>query len=227
VRLLQDGKTKSVLEKDDGTLVLKFKDDVTGADGKIDPGANAVVGQVEGKGNASLRLSHYFFTRLQEEGIPSHFLAADPAENTMTVKRAELFGRGLEFICRLQAYGSFLRRYGAYAREFQELDYLVEITIKDDERGDPLINDDTILALEIMTAEQLETAKDLTRRLTRLVEEELAAKDLKLIDIKFEFGLVDGAVAVIDEISGDNMRVMDKEGKLLDQKELCGAFFGG
>ena len=77
-----------------------------------------------------------------------------------------------------------------------------------------------------MTAEQLETAKDLTRRLTRLVEEELAAKDLKLIDIKFEFGLVDGAVAVIDEISGDNMRVMDKEGKFLDQKELCGAFFG-
>jgi len=226
VRLLHEGKTKRVLEKDVDTLVLKFKDDVTGADGKIDPGANEVVGQVAGKGNASLRLSQYFFTRLQEAGIPSHFLAADPAENTMTVKKAVTFGRGLEFICRLKAYGSFLRRYGAYARELQDLDYLVEITLKDDERGDPLINDDTITALGIMKPDQLAAAKDLTRRLTRLVEEELAARDLRLIDIKFEFGLVDGKVAVIDEISGDNMRVMDKEGNFLDQKELCGAFLG-
>lgn len=226
MRLLHEGKTKRVLEKDVDTLVLKFKDDVTGADGKIDPGANEVVGQVAGKGNASLRLSQYFFTRLQEAGIPSHFLAADPAENTMTVKKAVTFGRGLEFICRLKAYGSFLRRYGAYARELQDLDYLVEITLKDDERGDPLINDDTITALGIMKPDQLAAAKDLTRRLTRLVEEELAARDLRLIDIKFEFGLVDGKVAVIDEISGDNMRVMDKEGNFLDQKELCGAFLG-
>lgn len=224
MKLLYDGKTKSLLAKEDGTLILKFKDDVTGADGKIDPGANTVLGRVEGKGNASLRLSQYFFTRLQAEGIPSHFIAADPEKNTMTVKKAVTFGRGLEFICRLQAYGSFLRRYGAYAQKLQDLNYLVEITLKDDERGDPLINDDTLLALAIMTPVQLETAKDLTRRVTKLVERELAAKSLRLIDIKFEFGLVDDAVAVIDEISGDNMRVMDQEGNFLNQKELCAAF---
>ncbi|MGI6574803.1 MAG: phosphoribosylaminoimidazolesuccinocarboxamide synthase [bacterium] len=220
MKQLYSGKTKDVFESN-GELLLRFKDSVTGEDGRIDPGANNVLGQVEGKGNASLRLSSYFFHKFIQQGIPNHFISAKPEENMMVVKKAETFGAGLEFICRLKAYGSFLRRYGAYAKELQDLNYLVEITLKDDLRGDPLLNEDTLIALGIMNAHEVYTAKELTQKATKLVENELKQKELQLIDIKFEFGRVNGEVVVIDEVSGDNMRVRDKNGNFLLQKELC------
>src|SRR5699024_1482846 len=101
-----------------------------------------------------------------------------------------------------------------------KLDCLVEITLKDDERGDPLINDDTILALGLLSPVHLEQAKDITRRVCRIVEADLRDKGLTLIDMKIELGLVEGEVVVIDEISADAMRVMDGKGKVLDHGTL-------
>ena len=193
---------------------------MTGEAGIIDPGANSIIGKMEGKGNASLRLSKHFFELLKEEGIPCHYIDADTDENTMLVKKAATFGDGLEFICRLKAAGSFVRRYGRYIKEGTPLDYLVEVTLKDDERGDPLVNKDSLCQLGLMTAEEVEYAASLTKKVTKLVEKELERFGLELIDIKFEFGRVDGKIVVIDEISGDNMRVK-KDGKGIDQKELC------
>ena len=220
---IYSGKTKDLYALANGNILLVFKDDVTGADGVIDPGANTVIGQVEGKGRKSLTMTDYFFARLHAAGIPTHMVAADLAEGTMEVRRAEPLGMdidgrgGLEFICRTRPWGSFSRRYQQYIRNTEApLDYLVEITVKDDERGDPLINDDTLVAIGLLTPAHLAESKELTRRVCRLVEAALRDTGLTLIDMKIELGLVDGKVVVIDEISADAMRVMDAAGKVLE-----------
>lgn len=220
---IYSGKTKDLYALPGGNVLLVFKDDVTGENGVIDPGANTVIGQVEGKGRKSLAMTDYFFKRLHAANIPTHLVQLDLEKGTMEVRRAEPLGKdisgkgGLEFVCRTRPWGSFVRRYKQYIRNAEcKLDYLVEITVKDDERGDPLINDDTIVALGLASPAQLEQAKDITRRVCRIVEADLNEKGLTLIDMKIETGLVDGEVVVIDEISADAMRVMDKEGKVLD-----------
>lgn len=230
---IYSGKTKDLYALPSGNVLLVFKDDVTGADGVIDPGANTVIGQVEGKGRRSLAMTDYFFQRLHAADIPTHLVALDLGEGTMEVHRAEPLGKdidgtgGLEFVCRTRPWGSFTRRYLQYIQDTQcNLDYLVEITVKDDERGDPLINDDTIVALGLVSSENLALAKDITRRVCRLVEEDLKSKDLILVDMKIEIGLVDGEVVVIDEISADAMRVMDQEGQVLDHETVYNKLIG-
>src|SRR5690554_4403250 len=115
MKLKYKGKTKDVYELGDGNILLQFKDDVTGADGVFDPGANTVGFTMEGAGRAGLRLTTFFFEKLKEKGIPTHYIESDIEKQTMTVKAAEVFGEGLEVICRYRAVGSFLRRYGLYA----------------------------------------------------------------------------------------------------------------
>ena len=230
---IYSGKTKDLYALANGNILLVFKDDVTGADGVIDPGANTVIGQVEGKGRKSLAMTDYFFERLHAAGIPTHMVRADLEQGTMEVRRAEPLGKdikgagGLEFVCRTRPWGSFVRRYQQYIRDTAaSLNYLVEITLKDDERGDPLINDDTLVALGLVSPAHLEQAKDITRRVCRLVETNLRDKGLTLIDMKIEIGLVDGEVVIIDEISADAMRVMDAEGKVLEHATVFEKLIG-
>ena len=139
----------------------------------------------------------------------------------MTVKPAEFFGQGLEVICRFRAVGSFFRRYGMYVEEGQPLDSFVEFTLKDDQRQDPPISKDALVMLGILTAEEYQRIIELTHQIARIVKEELAKKEIDLYDIKFEFGRVgeDKEIALIDEISGGNMRAY-KEGKHLEPFEL-------
>lgn len=219
-KLLYGGKTKNVYELDQDHVILEFKDDVTGEDGRIDPGANSVMGKLEGKGQASLRMSHHFFELLQQKGVASHYVSADLEQNTMVAKKASPFGNGLEVVCRFKAYGSFLRRYAQYAEEFQPLDALVEITLKDDQRGDPLINDEALVQLGLTTADDLKAVKALARQVSAIIKDDLANRDLELIDIKFEFGKVGSQIVVIDDISGDNMRVF-KDGTQVPPRELA------
>ncbi|HBK85104.1 MAG TPA: phosphoribosylaminoimidazolesuccinocarboxamide synthase, partial [Firmicutes bacterium] len=187
---------------------LKFKDDVTGTDGVFDPGANTVGLTIEGVGKSCLRLTKFFFERINSEGIPTHFVDADIENTTMTVKPAEAFGEGVEVILRYRAVGSFYRRYGKYCNEGDMLDSYVEVTLKDDARNDPLITDEALAMLGIMTKDEYQTLVQLTKRIGAIVKEELAKKDLELYDIKFEFGRVgeDKHIALIDEVSGGNMR---------------------
>ncbi|WP_061215082.1 phosphoribosylaminoimidazolesuccinocarboxamide synthase [Syntrophomonas wolfei] len=219
MKLLYDGKTKAVYELDKDKCVLEFKDDVTGEDGHIDPGSNYVLGKLEGKGKSSLKMSQHFFKLLQEQGVPSHYIDSDLAKNNMVVWKAQTFGHGLEVVCRFKAYGSFLRRYARYAQEFQPLNALVEVTLKDDERGDPLINDESLIQLGLLTDGELETIKALARKVAVIVKNDLASKGLELVDIKFEFGRVGQEIVVIDDISGDNMRVF-KDGVQVPPREL-------
>lgn len=215
------GKTKNVYELEDGNYLLKFKDDVTGENGKFDPGSNSVGLTMEGAGEAGLRLTKFFFEKINAKGIPTHYIDANPEEKTMTVKKAEVFGHGLEVICRYRAVGSFLRRYGKYANDGDKLDSFVEVTLKDDERQDPPITEDGLAMLGILSHEEYKTLKDMTVEISGIVRDELAKKGLELYDIKFEFGRVgeDRHIALIDEISGGNMRAY-KDGQYIEPLEL-------
>lgn len=221
MELLYKGKTKDVYKLEDGNYVLKFKDDVTGTNGIFDPGANTVGLKIEGVGQAGLKLTSYFYEKMNSIGIPTHFVSANISDNTMTVLPAKMFGKGVEVICRYRAVGSFLRRYGMYAKEGQELDAYVEVTLKDDDRNDPLITDEALEMLGIMTKEEYKILTNLTKKIGQFVKDELAKKDLELYDIKFEFGRVgsDDHIALIDEISGGNMRAY-KDGKYVPPLKL-------
>lgn len=221
MKLINKGKTKDVYELENGNYLLKFKDDVTGADGIFDPGANTVGLTIEGVGKASLGLTKFFFEKLKESGIPTHYIDSDLENNTMTVFPAKMFGKGVEVICRYRAVGSFLRRYGMYAKEGQVLDAYVEVTLKDDHRQDPLITVDALEMLGIMNREEYKILVDLTKKIGKLIKDELEKKEMELYDIKFEFGRVgsDGHIALIDEISGGNMRAY-MEGKYIEPLEL-------
>jgi len=220
VNLIYTGKTKDVYELDNGNYLLKFKDDVTGENGVFDPGANTVGLVMEGAGRAGLSLTKFFFEKLKAANIPTHYIDADIKEATMTVLPATVFGKGLEVICRYRAVGSFLRRYGLYAQEGQALDAFVEVTLKDDQRQDPPISMSALEMLGILSAEEYATLEKLTKQICQIVKDELFKKGIELYDIKLEFGRVkDGQVALIDEISGGNMRAY-KDGVYIEPLEL-------
>lgn len=221
MKLVYKGKTKDVYAMVDGNYLLKFKDDVTGADGVFDPGANTVGLTIDGVGRAGLKLTKLFFERIKKEGIPTHYIDCDIDAATMTVKPASVFGKGLEVICRYRSVGSFMRRYGMYAEEGQMLDAFVEVTLKDDERQDPPINEDALHMLGILSIDEYAVLKDLTVKISDIVKDELAKKGIELYDIKLEFGSVgeDKQIALIDEISGGNMRAY-KDGKYIEPLAL-------
>lgn len=224
MELKYKGKTKDVYDMGDGNYLLQFKDDVTGTDGVFDPGANTVGLSIDGMGKICVKFTDFFFSKIAEAGIPTHFVSADLDKATMIVKPAEVFGKGLEVICRLRAVGSFYRRYGDYCEEGQPLDHFVEITLKDNDREDPPITKDALAMLDLLTPDEYEELKTLTQKITDIVADELAKKGLELYDIKFEFGRVDGKVALIDEISGGNMRVY-KDGQYIEPMKLADLFF--
>lgn len=217
MKLVYKGKTKDVYSTDnEDHFLLKFKDDVTGTDGVFDPGANTVGLKMEGAGKSGLKMTTHFFKELNQKGISTHFIDSDIENQTMTVKKAKAFGKGLEVICRFKAVGSFFKRYGAYCEEGQELGDFVEFTLKDDERGDPTISKDALAVLNILSSEEYESIKKETLKICQFVKKQLAAHDLELYDIKLEFGKdYMGNILLIDEISGGNMRVY-KDGEYIE-----------
>ena len=203
-----EGKTKDVYKLDDGDYKLVFKDDMTGTDGKFDPGANTVGLTVEGAGIAGLIMSEYFFKLLEKKGCPTHFISAK--DNTMTVKPATVFGGGLEVICRYKAMGSFVKRYGEFIEEGAALNAVVEMTIKNDKLGDPLINEDSLIALGIIKPGEYAKIEIQMQKICAIIKADLSEKGLELCDIKLEFGKdINGEIMLIDEISGGNMRVLE------------------
>ena len=223
--LVYTGKTKDVFALDNGNYLLKFKDDCTGKDGVFDPGENAVGLTIEGVGDVNLRMSIYFFEKINAAGIKTHYVSANLDDTTMEVLPAKVFGKGLEVICRERAVGSFIRRYGALIESGAKLPSYVETTLKDDEKGDPLITKDALVAIGVMTDEQYEALKDMTQKITKIVADDLAEKGMELYDIKFEFGYdPEGNVMLIDEVASGNMRVY-KDGQYIDPMTLNGLFF--
>ena len=224
-KLVYTGKTKNVYALENGNYLLKFKDDATGKDGVFDPGMNEVGLTIEGVGDVNLRMSIYFFEKINAAGIRTHYISADLDETTMEVLPAKVFGHGLEVICRYKAVGSFFRRYGEYIEEGADLPAYVEMTFKNDEKGDPLVTKDGLIVLGVMTDEQYEDIKTMTQQITAIVADEMKARGMDLYDIKFEYGYdKDGKVMLIDEIASGNMRVY-KDGEYIDPMTLSELFF--
>ena len=224
-KLVYSGKTKDVFALENGNYLLKFKDDCTGKDGVFDPGENSVGLTIDGVGDVNLRMSIYFFEKINAAGIKTHYVSANLADTTMEVLPAKVFGHGLEVICRNKAVGSFFRRYGEYITEGADLPAYVETTFKNDALGDPLVTKDALVALGVMTDKQYDDIKDMTQKITQIVADDLKEKGLVLYDIKFEYGYdADGKVILIDEIASGNMRVY-KDGQYIDPMTLSKLFF--
>ena len=227
MKLLYKGKTKDVYDLEDGRYLFQFKDDATvDADGKLDPGGNVVGTSIEGLGRASLRLTKYYFEKINAAGIFTHYIDSDLKSTTMTARPASHFGgkAGIEVICRLKAVGSFLRRYGDYCTEGQDLDFYTEVSLKDNERGDPMISCDVLNMLGILTYVEYADLESRAKQITTIIRDDLAAKDLTLYDIKFEFGRINGRVALIDDFSWGVMRVY-KDDQWLQPFDLA-KYFG-
>ena len=225
MKKIYTGKTKDVFKLENGNCLLKFKDDCTGKDGVFDPGENSVGLTIDGVGDVNLRMSIYFFEKVNAAGIKTHYVSANLEDTTMEVLPAKVFGHGLEVICRHKAVGSFIRRYGDYIEEGADLPAYVEMTFKDDAKGDPLVIKDALVALGVMTDKQYDDIKEMTQKITQIVADDLKEKGLVLYDIKFEFGYdSEGNVMLIDEIASGNMRVY-KDGKYIDPMTLSELFF--
>ncbi|MFR1137941.1 MAG: phosphoribosylaminoimidazolesuccinocarboxamide synthase [Anaerococcus obesiensis] len=217
---IYEGKTKNLVEED-GKYFCLFKDTMTGTDGVFDTGGNQVAGEKEGAGQECLKVSKFFFEKINEAGVKTHYLGADLDKNLMEIEKCTVFGKGLEVITRFKAVGSFMRRYGLYATEGQDLDAYSEITLKDDDREDPLITEDGLVELNILSHDEYKKIIEENKKVARLVKDILAEYGLDLYDIKFEWGRLasSGEVVLIDEVSGGNMRAY-KDGNYIEPMEL-------
>ncbi|WP_027400470.1 phosphoribosylaminoimidazolesuccinocarboxamide synthase [Anaerovorax odorimutans] len=196
---LYEGKAKKVFATDDPKkYIVDYKDDATAFNGEKK-------GQIADKGIVNNIMSNIIFQMLGEKGIPTHFIEQLSERETL-VKAVKILP--LEVIVRNVAAGSFSKRYGV--EEGTPLaKAALEFSYKKDELGDPLINNDHILALELATEEQLATVTKYAYAVNEALKEFFLEKGLKLIDFKIEFGVYDGEVILADEISPDTCRLWD------------------
>lgn len=199
LEMLYEGKAKKVYKTDDPKLfIVDYKDDATAFNG-------LKKGQISGKGVINNTMANIIFTMLEEKGIPTH-LVKQLSERETLVKAVKILP--LEVIIRNISAGSFSKRYGVE----EGIDFkksVLEFSYKNDDLGDPLINDDHILALELATEEQLENVKKYAYAVNEALKEFFLQRDLKLVDFKIEFGLFEGNVILADEISPDTCRLWD------------------
>ena len=214
MRLIYSGKTKDVYE-DGPYLIFHFKDTVLGRNGREDSGGNEVIGEMAGKGSIVLEQAGFFFKLLERNGVKTHFVERIDERKARFLKAERI---PLEVIYRELAYGSFLRRYKGWAEPFQRLG-IVEFTLKDDSLDDPLIAEEAVVSLGIASRREVREMKETTRKVAGILGEFFSSKGLELIDFKLEFGRLNGELLVIDELSGDTMRIA-KSGRILAREEL-------
>lgn len=215
MKLLYKGKTKDVYELNETEVLLKFKDDMTGKNGVFDPGENQVGLSIQGMGQSNLKVTEKLYQLLEAHQIPTHRVSADIEKAEMIVLKCQPFGHGLEVIFRHFAVGSFIRRYGAYATEMMPLDNYVEFTIKDDQRQDPLITKEGLIALGLLTEEQYDYLVSQTKKISKLLTTYIHERGGQLIDLKVEFGITTtGKIVLMDEVSIGSLRVYKNSVKL-------------
>lgn len=220
MKTLYEGKTKDVLKnEEDGSVYILFKDDATGEDGVFDPGSNTIGGSVEGKGKIGLIISKYFFEIMEKNGIPTHYLGADIENSLMKVRNLTV--AKLEFVLRYFTAGSMSRRFSMEEGIPFDPPY-TEVTLKDDEQGDPLISERLCLMKGLLKEGQYDEALNVLVMVGEVLKEELKQMELTLIDFKIEIGYDEkGKMYVVDEITPDIWRVRNKDGKIPNQIE-CG-----
>lgn len=216
MKTLYEGKTKNVLQcQESGDVYLFFKDSATGADGVFDPGSNTVGGSVEGKGKTGLRITSYFFDLMEKNGVPTHYLGSEIDKGLMKVKKLTV--PPLEFVLRYFSAGSMCRRFSMEKGLVFDPPYL-EVTLKDDDQGDPLISERLCLMKGILKPGQYDEALGVLEKVGSVLREELKKMNLTLIDFKIEIGYDEkGKMHVVDEITPDIWRVQDENGNIPNQ----------
>ncbi len=197
--LLYEGKAKKVYTTNDpDVLIVDYKDDATAFNG-------IKKGTIQGKGVVNNRMSNHVFRILQKEGVPTH-LVEELSDRETAVKKVEIVP--LEVIIRNVAAGSFSKRLGVEeGTPFKEP--TVEFSYKNDDLGDPLINDHFAVALELATWEEIETIKKYAFKVNDVLKAYFLQADMKLIDFKIEFGRYKGTIILADETSPDTCRLWD------------------
>ncbi|MCL2257543.1 MAG: phosphoribosylaminoimidazolesuccinocarboxamide synthase [Candidatus Bathyarchaeota archaeon] len=216
MKTLYEGKTKQVLlNETSGEYFLLFKDTATGENGVFDPGSNTVGGNVLGKGKIGLAISKYFFEIMEANGIPTHYLGADLDHNLMKVRKIVV--PSLEFVLRYFTAGSMCRRFTLEKGVPFNPPYL-EVTLKDDAQGDPLISERLCLLKGLLKEGEYVKLLDLLVKVGNVLRKELSEFDLTLIDFKVEFGFDERRnIYIADEITPDIWRVQDKTGNIPNQ----------
>ena len=205
---LYEGKAKKVFATDDPDIVIvDYKDDATAFNG-------LKKGTIAGKGVINNKMSNMMFRIMEQHGIPTHFVE-ELSDRETAVKKVQIVP--LEVIIRNTAAGSFSKRYGV--PEGKKLPVTVlEFSYKNDDLGDPLINDYHALAMELATPEEIETIKRMAFKVNDIMKEFFASLNIDLIDFKLEFGRFKGQIILADEISPDTCRFWDMTtGEKLDK----------
>lgn len=216
MKTLYEGKTKDVLTDENNSAVyLLFKDSATGENGVFDPGSNTVGGSVEGKGKTGLKITSYFFELLERNGIATHYIGSDIDKNLMEVRQVTV--PPLEFILRYYTAGSMCRRFSLEEGIAFDPPY-TEVTLKDDDMGDPLITARLCEMKGYLNETQYHEALNLLVRVGEVLRKELASMGYTLIDFKIEIGYdKEGNVVVADEITPDIWRIKDENGRIPNQ----------
>ena len=206
---LYEGKAKKVFATDDPELlIVSYKDDATAFNG-------LKKGTIVGKGVINNRMSNLLMQRLEKAGVPTHFVEELSDRETL-VKKVSIVP--LEVIVRNIAAGSFSKRYGV-EEGFVFESPTIEFSYKNDELGDPLMDEYHAIAMKLSTKEEIETIKKYAFGVNEQLKSFWAECGVTLVDFKLEFGkLADGTIVLADEISPDTCRLWDsKTGEKLDK----------
>ena len=206
---LYEGKAKKVFATEDPELlIVSYKDDATAFNG-------LKKGTIVGKGIINNRMSNLLMQRLEKAGIPTHFVEELSDRETL-VKKVSIVP--LEVIIRNIAAGSFSKRYGV-EEGFVFESPTIEFSYKNDELGDPLMNEYHAIAMKLATKEEIETIKKYAFGVNEQLKAFWAECGVTLVDFKLEFGkLSNGTIVLADEISPDTCRLWDSEtGEKLDK----------
>lgn len=199
---LYEGKAKKVFKTDDENLyIVSYKDDATAFNG-------LKKGSITGKGVVNNRLSNHFMRLLEKEGIPTH-LVEELNDRETLVKKVTIVP--LEVIVRNIAAGSLSKRLGLPEGTPMKMP-VIEYCYKDDDLGDPMVNEYHIMAMDLCTKEELDTIADYALRVNAFLLDYLKDKKIELVDFKIEFGRTpDGTIILADEISPDTCRFWDSD----------------
>ncbi|MCR4850623.1 MAG: phosphoribosylaminoimidazolesuccinocarboxamide synthase [Lachnospiraceae bacterium] len=209
LELMYEGKAKKVFKTDDPeVLIVDYKDDATAFNG-------LKKGSIKGKGVINNQMSNIMMQGLEKKGIPTHYIK-ELSERETAVKKVKILP--LEVIIRNISAGSFSKRYGVEEGIVFDAP-TIEFSYKNDDLGDPLLNDDHAIALKLCTRQEIETVKKYAFAVNDFLKEVWSKCGVTLVDFKIEFGKTsDGTIVLADEISPDTCRLWDSEtGKKLDK----------
>lgn len=198
--MLYEGKAKKVYTTEDPELyIVDYKDDATAFNG-------LKKGTILGKGAINNRVTNHLMKMLESKGIPTHFVE-QLSDSETVVKKVKIVP--LEVIIRNIAAGSMSKRLGIEEGKVLPVTVL-EYSYKNDDLGDPLINDYHALAMELCTREELDQIANYALKINEILKEYFKEVNVDLVDFKLEFGkLSDGTIVLADEISPDTCRFWD------------------